>query len=138
MERLTRKTEEEFANNNGIHYLANATSIRVLSKLGEIEDLEEQGKLIKIPCVVGDTVWCIFEKKIYKAIAQKVTVVTGLDNYRLVKIEAEFEMEDIFYDDGRMTKYLRYGNYLEDIFITQEDAEVKLKEIKKVDKNKRF
>lgn len=28
-------------------------------KLGEYEDLEEQGRLIKLPCKVGDTVYCL-------------------------------------------------------------------------------
>lgn len=34
---------------------------RVLAKLGEYEDLEEQGLLLKLPCKVGDDVWCIEE-----------------------------------------------------------------------------
>lgn len=29
----------------------------ILEKLAEYEDLEEQGRLIKLPCKVGDTVW---------------------------------------------------------------------------------
>ena len=29
----------------------------VLKKLANYEDLEEQGRLIKLPCKVGDTVW---------------------------------------------------------------------------------
>ena len=32
-----------------------ATSI--CEKLGKYEDLEEQGRLVKLPCKVGDTVW---------------------------------------------------------------------------------
>ena len=32
-------------------------SYSVCEKLGEYEDLEEQGKLLKLPCAVGDTVW---------------------------------------------------------------------------------
>lgn len=31
-------------------------------KLAEYEDLEEQGKLLKLPCKAGDTVWYISEK----------------------------------------------------------------------------
>lgn len=34
----------------------------ILNKLAEYEDLEEQGKLLKLPCVVGDTVWHISER----------------------------------------------------------------------------
>ena len=35
---------------------------KALEKLAEYEDLEEQGKLLKLPCVVGDTVWHISER----------------------------------------------------------------------------
>ncbi len=31
--------------------------IQMADKLAEYEDLEEQGKLWKLPCAVGDTVW---------------------------------------------------------------------------------
>lgn len=31
----------------------------VLERLAEYEDLEEQGKLLKLPCAVGDTVYAI-------------------------------------------------------------------------------
>lgn len=30
---------------------------KAVDRLTEYEDLEEQGKLLKLPCVVGDTVW---------------------------------------------------------------------------------
>lgn len=35
--------------------------LRVLDKLAYYEDLEEQGKIIVIPCEIGDTVFCIDE-----------------------------------------------------------------------------
>ena len=31
----------------------------VIEKLGEYEDAEEQGLLLRLPCKVGDTIWCI-------------------------------------------------------------------------------
>lgn len=38
-----------------------------VEKLAEYEDLEEQGKLLKLPCAVGDTVYLVsFRKKCYK------------------------------------------------------------------------
>lgn len=33
----------------------------ILNKLAEYEDLEEQGKLLKLPCAVGDTVYVLAE-----------------------------------------------------------------------------
>ncbi len=35
--------------------------IDAIEKLAEYEDLEEQGKLIRLPCKIGDTVWCLEE-----------------------------------------------------------------------------
>lgn len=32
---------------------------KALEKLEEYEDLEEQRKLMKLPCAAGDTVWCL-------------------------------------------------------------------------------
>ena len=57
MERLTEKNEE--------HYIARQDRLNgkivgnqmCLDKLGEYENLEEQGLLIKLPCRVGDIIW---------------------------------------------------------------------------------
>lgn len=55
MERLTERTEEGQAiprmdlKNNGHQ--------RCMERLAEYEDLEEQGRLLKLPCAVGDTVY---------------------------------------------------------------------------------
>jgi hypothetical protein len=95
------------------------------------KSLEEQGLLLKPPCRAGDTVWCIFEGKVYEAIARKVTIVTGSNNYQLVKIEAEFDIVDIFYNDGRLRKYGVYQNYLETVFLTKSEAEKALAEMEK-------
>lgn len=37
----------------------------IIIKLAEYEDLEEQGRLIKLPCKVGDTVYYIDDGEIY-------------------------------------------------------------------------
>lgn len=55
MERLTERTGEGQAiprmdlKNNGHQ--------KCMERLAEYEDLEEQGKLLKLPCAVGDTVY---------------------------------------------------------------------------------
>lgn len=55
----------------------------ILEKLAEYEDLEEQGRLIKLPCKVGDTVWQIMvvgvqgkniQYGIFKAVVTKISV----------------------------------------------------------------
>lgn len=62
MERLTRRSE----NGVGIYNTPSGDPVKwennrynVLQKLTEYEDLEEQGKLLKLPCAVGDTVYRI-------------------------------------------------------------------------------
>ena len=40
-------------------YKANEMAIQALEKLKDYEDLEEQGRLIKLPCKVGDTYYSI-------------------------------------------------------------------------------
>lgn len=60
MERLTRRSE----NGTAIYNTPSGDPVKwennrheVLRKLAEYEDLEEQGKLLKLPCAVGDTVY---------------------------------------------------------------------------------
>lgn len=38
----------------------------IYEKLAEYEDLEEQGKLLKLPCKIGDTVWILKNGKILR------------------------------------------------------------------------
>lgn len=45
----------------------------ILDKLAEYEDLEEQGKLIKLPCAVGDTVY-VRDSHIIEAQINKIEV----------------------------------------------------------------
>ena len=62
MERLTRRS----ANGTGVYATPSGEPVKwednrhnVLQKLADYEDLEEQGRLIKLPCKVGDTVYLI-------------------------------------------------------------------------------
>lgn len=53
MERLTERLHDEL---NGV-WVKNHDYISAAHKLAEYEDLEQQGKLLKLPCAVGDTVY---------------------------------------------------------------------------------
>lgn len=85
----------------------------VYRKLKEYEDLEEQGKLVKLPCKVGDTVYVIVGKNISVQKIQRAT------------IDSEMKIEFC-------TK--RRGFALFDIsktvFLTKSEAEAKLKELR--------
>ena len=71
MERLTERTNIGIVGNNEsvknypLYKVAEYDELdhRIVSqcfdKLAEYEDLEEQGLLLRLPCKVGDTVYCI-------------------------------------------------------------------------------
>lgn len=62
MERLTERLNDEL---NGV-WVKDHDYISAAHKLAEYEDLEEQGKLLKLPCAVGDTVYVIPSEANYK------------------------------------------------------------------------
>ncbi len=75
-------------------------------RLKEYEDLEEQGKLLKLPCAVGDTVYRFYtvddETKIYE---HRITTLTNIVNI------------------------MEVGEIGETVFLTKEEAEQALKEM---------
>ena len=70
-----------------------------ITKLARYEDLEEQGLLLKLPCKVGDTVYLI------------------KSDGKVVPRTADMQFLGVLWDD--------YGK---EWFLTQEEAEAKLKE----------
>ena len=44
-------------------------------RLKYYKDLEEQGKLLKLPCAVGDTAWIVFKGEIFKCMVSKFDIV---------------------------------------------------------------
>ena len=73
----------------------------VYRKLKEYEDLEEQGRLISLPCKVGDTV--------YHVVQGRIVEVSNVDLFFLLLSVAEN----------------RFNN---SVFLTKSEAEAKLKE----------
>lgn len=93
----------------------------VIDKLAEYEDLEEQCKLIKLPCKVGDTVY-------------KPNPVT-LKEIVEIKIDSMFITETNFNISGRTTK-MKYSfcctpkDFGKTVFLTKSEAKAKLKELR--------
>lgn len=73
----------------------------LIEKLGKYEDLEEQGRIIKLPCKVGDTVYFI------------------KDSETIVEREADMIFIGVFWEE--------FGKKW---FPTREEAEAKLKELR--------
>ena len=59
-ERLKRQMEELIENNLDPIEMCKVSI--ALDKLKEYQNLEEQGLLLKLPCKVGDTVFCIYSR----------------------------------------------------------------------------
>lgn len=108
-------------------------------KLAEYENLEEQGKLIKLPCEVGDTVWVITtplsvsevvavekekdsEYKIYKCYVDSV-LIPAKGKIKMFRIICEKTNNLV---SGFITDFA-FGR---GIFLIKEEAEAKLKELK--------
>ena len=99
---------------------------KAINRLGECEDLEEQGLLLRLPCKVGDIIYRVNTGAKEPVIKMRVLQV----NYKqLHKDRVIIRIDAINDNDMRENCYL-----LEDIgktvFLTQAEAEQKLKEMK--------
>lgn len=101
-----------------------------LRKLKAYEDLEEQGRLVVLPCKVGDTVYCIFNRY------TKCTFNNEeFDEYSCQGCEYECDSKKENYaEDMRaysldwiVTNLKKFGKT---VFLAKSEAEAKLKELK--------
>ena len=99
----------------------------VCEKLGKYEDLEEQCRLIKLPCKVVDVVYRI------NIGAMKPVIPLRVVEYRF-KIFGNCIREKICCSDDFLCKQPSIIYYAEDIdnkvFLTKSEAEAKLKELR--------
>lgn len=100
-------------------------------KLADYEDAEERGLLLRLPCKVGDTVYCIFSRYTKCTPNNK-----EFDEYNCQGCENEC--------DSKREKYIRdmrafslewivtnLKNFGKTVFLTKEEAEIKLKKLVK-------
>lgn len=89
----------------------------MLKKLAHYEELEEQGRLIELPCAIGDTVWRLHSGEIKEC---KVSMLQQkVDKSWKVRISYPFNHRD----DKKLDDL---GNTW---FLTKEEALAKLKEL---------
>ena len=91
-----------------------------LKKLADYEDLEEQGRLVKLPCKVGDTVYGISMGKIINLTVNEISI---------------FCMKDEKIINAKCQSNDEFRNYVErefgkTVFLTKSEAEAKLKELR--------
>lgn len=94
-------------------------------KWDKYKDLEEQGRLIELPCAVGDTVytnqsmsgWYMQKKK--RPYEAKIVFIgiNGIDNFFNIEFKQGMMLQFKFSDIGKT------------VFLTKEEAEAKLKEL---------
>lgn len=106
-----------------------------IDKLATYEDLEEQGLLVRLPCKVGDTVWVVTspinvfgydeydgdaEYEVYESFLSSVSYYASGEQFRIyAKVTNSF-----------IAAYFRECDFGESIFLTREEAEKKLEELK--------
>ena len=136
MERLTRRS----ANGTGIYATPSGEPVKwennrhnVLQKLADYEDAEEQGLLLRLPCGIGSDVYMIPSKINYKlnilslhpennkVYHQKVDLITFTENGWYMKCDKDREYA--------IERILSEKMYKETWFLSQQEAEAKLKEM---------
>lgn len=99
-----------------------------LEKLADYEDLEEQGLLVRLPCKVGDMVW---DNDFGHPVSYEINAFSYgyCDSY----VEPNIEDEIIFYFEnynGSITGTFPMSEIGKTVFLTREEAEKKLKELR--------
>ena len=98
--------------------------LKIYNRLAELEDDLESGKMIRLPCKVGDTVWDIVKSInrtentiVYKHIQEYQVERIEIDNYNLYLVIT------VSTEDGICEGYARPNQ----VYYTKAEAEAKLK-----------
>ena len=97
----------------------------VCQKLGDYEDLEEQGRLIKLPCNRGDKIYFIKSafSMAHFPIEATVTSICGVDCDNDVMYSSITEY-------NKIDRRFRSSDIGKTVFLTKSEAEEKLKELR--------
>lgn len=100
-----------------------------LEKLADYEDLEEQGRLLKLPCKVGDTVW---DNDYGRPCAYTITAFSFGECEEYI-CEPVTTKEVVFYytnSSGSITGSFAESEIGKSVFLNKSEAEAKLKELR--------
>ena len=102
----------------------------LLEALGKYEDAEEQGLLLRLPCKVGDTVYCIYERYTKCSENEQEFDEYSCQGCECLECDSHKELyvqsQKAYSLDWIVSNLKRFGKT---IFLTQEEAEKKLKEM---------
>lgn len=96
-------------------------------KLKDYEDLEEQGRLLKLPCKVGDKIYSIY-RCFDDGVQQLIVKGIHMHSYTPTKTILSIEFES---DDQRCCGKLRAEELGRTLFLAKGEAEEKLKELRR-------
>lgn len=131
MERLTKKNGSGsyyypkcFEKCNGLGASGECDNCEIMTsvceKLGKYEDLEEQGRLINLPCMVGSDIYAItfdYEKEQYEITKSKI-------------IEINQNCNGWFFRSLISIPAFKINDFGKSVFLARDEAEAKLKELR--------
>ena len=138
MERLTKKSYY------GMHYFSDCfndecsgfgrrgkcevcgVNRKICEKLGEYEDLEEQSRLVKLPCKVGDIIYRVNAGAKEPVIKMRVLQV----NYKQLHKDRIIIRIDAMNDNDMGESCYLLEDFCKNVFLTKAEAEAKLKELR--------
>lgn len=124
MERLTKRIDNVPDGESGV-WVKEHDYVSAAEKLAEYEDLEEQGRLISLPCKVGDVVYVKMESycKTHYVEAEVKDFVHFIScGFCIVVTSKYFDKQNIPFSEFGKT-----------VFLTKSEAEAKLKELRGVE-----
>lgn len=115
----TPKELKELKENGILNRLELAKLAIMQKELKKYKDLEDQGLIVRLPCKIGDDLYCIVNGEVKKLKVHSF----GVPDFEITDIEFK-------YVDG--FKIVRFvGELGKTVFLTLEEAEKKLEEMKK-------
>ncbi len=127
---LTRLTHKRESGMKSGYWTPNRKE-ELVEKLAEYEDLEEQGKLLKLPCAAGDTIYhvCIPKNDEPQIIEMKVGCVEPCGAVRNYK--GTCEVWNVYAETDYTKAYFKFFDFGKTVFFTKEAAEAALKELRR-------
>ena len=137
MERLTERIDNVPDGESGV-WVKQHDYISAAEKLANYEDADEQGLILRLPCKVGDTVYVVtspfnvfddieydenMKDEVYESYVSSTTFYKSGEQYRIyAKATNHF-----------IGAYFRECDFGKTVFLTESEAEAKLKEMEKKD-----
>lgn len=116
---------EHYRATGKIEYAENKMElVGLLEQLKEYQQLEEQGRLIKLPCKVGDVVYFAHHDRVISSEVLSEKYHAEAENHGV------FIRERLTIDVEGVSAEIDFGDIGKTVFLTKSEAEAKLKELR--------